>query len=139
MDDRAARALQEANHAIQRDDVKTAFRIWKGLASEGVPLGQHCLGWCYAQGVGIHVDYSEAFRLFNLAALRGIPESMVGVGDCYETGRGVEQDIVSAYCWYRAAELLGDAEAARKVTELKPKLAPAQLKEADVIVGVPSG
>jgi uncharacterized protein len=129
------RAFIRAGDAIARNDPKTAFRIYEKLASRGDSFGQHCLGWCYEQGIGVNVDYGEAFRLWSLAAAQGVPESAFGLGTCLETGRGVEQDLFSAYCWYRVAQDLGYPEAPPKVALLAEQLTAEQLSAADKILG----
>jgi len=124
-----------AGDAIARNDTKTAFRIYEKLASRGDSFGQHCLGWCYEQGIGVEVDYGETFRLWSLAAAQGVPESAFGLGTCLEAGRGVEQDLFSAYCWYRVAQDLGHPDAATKVARLGEQLTGEQLSAADKVLG----
>jgi uncharacterized protein len=124
-----------AGDAIARNDTKKAFQIYEKLAARGDSFGQHCLGWCYEQGIGVEVDYGEAFRLWSLAAANGVPESAFGLGTCLETGRGVEQDLFSAYCWYRVARDLGYPDATKKVAELGEQLTAGQLSAADAMLG----
>jgi TPR repeat protein len=128
-----ARTLEQATQALGRGDHADAYRLYKGLAVQGEALGQHFLGWCYEQGVGIHVDYGETVRWWTLAASAGIKESMFGLGVYFEAGRGVEKNLASAYRWYQAAANAGYREATAKLRDVEAQLTADQLATAQTL------
>jgi TPR repeat protein len=129
------RDIRAAQNAILRRDASTAFDIYARLAEEGKASGQHCLAWCYEQGVGTDVNLKEAFRLWSLAAKQGYSPAIFAIAGCYETGQGTELDALRAYCWYRVAEILKYEGASEKVRELREGMTAEALAEAESIIG----
>ena len=52
--------FQDGLDAAQRQDYKTAHRLWLPLAEQGDAIAQYNLGLMYDQGKGVAQDYKEA-------------------------------------------------------------------------------
>jgi len=128
-----AHTLDQAAQALGRGDQVGAYRLYKALAVEGEAVGQHFLGWCYEQGVGTHVDYSETVRWWTLAAGAGVKESMFGLGIYFGAGRGVEKNLALAHRWFVAAANAGYQEAGVKLREVEAQLTADQLAAAQTL------
>jgi hypothetical protein len=75
----------------------------------------------------------QRYRNLCYAAEHGIIAAMMRMGELYWIGMyGVKEDPVRAYIWYRLAKDTGDAEAIRKVKNLKNNaLSANQLQQAE--------
>ena len=60
--------LQDGIEAAQRQDYKTAHRLWLPLADQGNVFAQYNLGMMYAKGLGTPKDYKEAVKWYRIAA-----------------------------------------------------------------------
>jgi len=67
--------IEDANKALQRGDYKTAYRLFKPLAEQGLPLAQYNLGVMYYNGQGVPKDYAEAAKWYRKAAEQGLAEA----------------------------------------------------------------
>jgi len=85
-----------------------AFAWYEAAANKGYPPAITFLGYCYANGVGVHPDSKLAARHFRQAADAGYPFAMGMVGQCYENGEGVRQDQAEAVRWYQRAAEMGE-------------------------------
>jgi TPR repeat protein len=52
----------------------------------------------------------------------------------YAVGEGMPKDLVQAYVWLLQAQAGGDADAAEPFLQVKSRLTPAQLREAERLV-----
>jgi peptidoglycan hydrolase-like protein with peptidoglycan-binding domain len=57
--------------AYQGQDYTTAYQEFRPLAEQGHGESQAMLGYLYAYGRGVPVDYVQSYRWFNLAAAQG--------------------------------------------------------------------
>jgi TPR repeat protein len=62
--------FEDAAAAYERGDYKTASRLWRTLAEQGLAMAQLNLGIMYAKGNGVPQDYVQAHMWLNLAAAR---------------------------------------------------------------------
>ena len=59
---------QDGWDAYERQDYKTAYKLWLPLAEQGEALAQALLGEMYQKGQGVPQDYKEAVKWWKLAA-----------------------------------------------------------------------
>ena len=100
---------QEAVDAYNREDYKTAHKLFLELAEQGVVKAQYKLGLIYGKGKGVAKDYSKAFKWWNLAAEKGNGKAQTNLGWMYEMGKGVPKDAQKAANWYQLASNQGFA------------------------------
>ena len=86
--------------AYQKQDYKTAHRLWLPLAEQGYAAAQLFLGVMYYKGRGVPQDYQEAVKWYRLSAEQGSAQSQYNLGLMYDFGQGVPQDYVSAHMWF---------------------------------------
>ena len=132
--DNVENRLNAAIAALECGDTDIAFTLFSLLAEERYPLGQHYLGWCYEQGIGVEKDDKAALELWLQSAKAEIPESLHALGAMYETGRGTKHDVVKAYYWYVRATLAGDEEARMCVEKLKNAMSPLDVSKAESLL-----
>lgn len=120
--------------ALDNSDVDTAFTLFCLLAEEKYPLGQHFLGWCYEQGIGVEKNENAAFELWLQSAEAEIPESQHALGSMFENGVGTEKDVVRAYYWYARAAVAGDERSGLCVERLKLSMSSLELNEAEILL-----
>ena len=101
--------FQDGVDAAQRQDYKTAHRLWLPLAEQGYATAQFNLGQMYRKGLGVPQDYKEAVRLYRLSAEQGDASAQVNLGFMYSKGQGVPQDYKEAVKWYRLSAEQGFA------------------------------
>jgi len=112
---------QEAVDAYNREDYKTAHKLFLELAEQGVVKAQYKLGLIYGKGKGVAKDYSKAFKWWNLAAEKGNGKAQTNLGWMYEMGKGVPKDAQKAANWYQLASNQGFAKAQEKLNLLSNK------------------
>ena len=112
---------QEAVDAYNREDYKTAHKLFLELAEQGVVKAQYKLGLIYGKGKGVAKDYSKAIKWWNLAADQGNGKAQVNLGWMYEMGKGVPKDAQKAANWYQLASNQGFAKAQEKLNLLLNK------------------
>ncbi|UKI32728.1 MAG: sel1 repeat family protein [Lentisphaeria bacterium] len=66
------------------------------LLNRGDAKGQHNLGYCYANGLGVKQNHAEAVKWYRKAAEQGWAYSQFNLGNCYYMGKGVKQDYTEA-------------------------------------------
>ena len=88
--------LEDATKAYDHGDYKTAYRLFKPLAKQGVPEAQYSLGVMYANGRGVPQDYAEAVKWYRKAAEQGHTHGQYNLGALYYNGQGVPQDYAEA-------------------------------------------
>ena len=109
---------QEAVDAYNREDYKTAHKLFLELAEQGVVKAQYKLGLIYGKGKGVAKDYSKAFKWWNLAAEKGNGKAQTNLGWMYEMGKGVPKNAQKAANWYQLASNQGFAKAQEKLNLL---------------------
>ena len=77
---------QDGWDAYERQDYKTAYKLWLPLAEQGDALAQFNLALMYEDGQGVPQDYQEAFKWYRLSAEQGLSNAQYNVGNMYETG-----------------------------------------------------
>ena len=97
--------------AYNKSDYKTALRLWRPLADQGIADAQYNLGLMYDIGRGVPQDYAQAVKWYRLAADQGNASAQSNLGLMYDKGRGVPQDDAQAVKWYRLAADQGRASA----------------------------
>jgi len=112
---------QEAVDAYNREDYKTAHKLFLELAEQGVVKAQYKLGLIYGKGKGVAKDYSKAFKWWNLAAEKGNGKAQTNLGWMYEMGKGVPKNAQKAANWYQLASNQGFAKAQEKLNLLLNK------------------
>lgn len=95
--------IEDAAKAYEQGDYKTAYRLIKPLAEQGIPEAQFDLGAMYDNGKGVSQDYAEAAKWYRKAAEVGNAPAQTNLGMMYEDGRGIPQDYTEAARWYRKA------------------------------------
>ncbi len=106
--------------AYERQDYKTAVKLWRKVAETGDSSGQSILGAMYAQGQGVPQDYVEAIKWYRLAAAQGEVKAQFKLGFMYANAQGTGRDYLRAYVWSSLAALGGQKEAL-KVRDLAEK------------------
>ena len=76
------------------------------------------LGMSYADGSGVHQNYSMAVEYWRKAAELGHSGAQRCLGFAYAKGQGVVQDNAEALIWYRKAAAQGDALARKEMDDL---------------------
>lgn len=89
------------------DDEEAATHWFKAAADAGSPEACCDIGWRYAHGRSVPLDYLLANHYYRLGAQRGAAMAINNLGFHHERGdRGVPQDLQYALdCYQRAAEL----------------------------------
>ena len=100
--------FQDGLDAYNRQDYKTAYKLWLPLAEQGDEVAQYNLGHMYDNGDGVPQDYKEAVRLYRLSAEQGLAVAQSNLGLMYYNGQGVPQDYKEAVKWYRLSAEQGD-------------------------------
>lgn len=106
--------------AYERQDYKTAVKLWRKVANTGDSSGQSILGAMYAQGQGVPQDYAESIRWYRLAAAQGEVKAQAKLGYMYANAQGTGRDYLRAYVWSSLAAMGGQKEAV-KVRDLAEK------------------
>ena len=96
-------SYEEALKAAEKDDYKTAFKVWKKLAQDGDVKVQATVAVLYHTGQGVSKDYEKAFYWYKKAAEKGNAQSQANLGVMYAKGTGTKRDMVQSYAWYSVA------------------------------------
>ena len=89
-------------------DPDRAVALFREAAGKGVVKAQYALGWAYAKGRGVPIDYTQAAEWYRVAATAGgDAEAQFALGDLYFHGLGVANDYGRAIDLYRAAAMRG--------------------------------
>ncbi|HIB00312.1 MAG TPA: sel1 repeat family protein [Phycisphaerales bacterium] len=141
----------DAVNAYQKEDYKTAHRLWLPLAEQGNADAQYNLGKIYEKGRVVQQDYKEAVKWYKRAEtmLRGFiynnghqcfvdcdhhvryPEALYNLGLMYAKGHGVSKDYVIAHSWFNSAATFGEHEGSKNwLNKLEKEMTPQQIEEA---------
>jgi TPR repeat protein len=105
---------------------------WLTLAGErGHRDAQAKLGAMCFLGQGGTADEAEAILWFLKAADQGEPYSQGCIGVMYAVGEGLPKDLMQAYIWLYQAQEGGDTDAAEPFRQVKSRLTPTQVEEAE--------
>lgn len=89
-------------------DPKRAVTLFREAAGKGVVRAQYAMGWAYAKGRGVPVDYAKAAEWYRVAATAGRdPDAQFALGEFYFNGLGVPNDYGRAIDLYRRAATQG--------------------------------
>ena len=84
----------------------------------------------YKNGYGVPLNYKEAVKWYRLAAEQGDEVGQYNLGQRYTSGEGVLQNYNEAYIWFSLADFNGYELAQEPLAQMKARLSPAQLAEA---------
>jgi len=101
--------FQDGFDAYQKQDYKTAYKLWLPLAEQGNARAQFNLGLMYDKGRGVPQDDKEAVKWCRLSAEQGDAKAQYNLALMYEDGRGVPQNYKEAVRLYRLSAEQGDA------------------------------
>lgn len=107
--------LEDGHAAYDKQDYKTAFKLWRPLADQGDAEGQRLMGSLYLDGLGVNKDYTAARGWFLSAANQGDAKAQYNIGMMYRQGLGVAQNDAEAVKWFRLSAGQGNAEAQFKL------------------------
>jgi hypothetical protein len=111
-------------------DFKEAMKWYRLAADQRHAHSQTELGIIYRRGNGVPQDYKEAMKLSRLAAEKGDSIAQNSLGVMYSNGEDVPQNDKEAYIWFSLSAANGYEMDKNNVTNVKAKLSPEQLIEA---------
>ena len=123
-------AFQNAVDALERQNYKTAYKLFLSLAEQGLPEAQNNVGLMYYMGEGIEQDYKEAVKWTRLAADQGDADAQYNLGQMYYFSRGVPQDSVLAHMWWNLAGSNGMKGALENKKILEEEMSKQQIEKA---------
>ena len=85
--------ILNATNAYERQDYKTAHRLWLSLAEQGDASAQYNLGQMYVQGKGVPQDYKEAVKWFRLSAEQGDADAQNNLGNALRDLMRIQDSI----------------------------------------------
>lgn len=104
---------EDGYSAYERQDYKTAVKLWRRVADTGDSSGQSIMGAMYGQGQGVPQDYVESIKWYRLAAAQGEPKAQFKLGFMYANAQGTERDHIRAYVWSSLAAMAGQKDAVK--------------------------
>ena len=114
---------------MTRDDAE-AVMWFRKAADQGDAVAEFLLGYQYANGIGVPLDYGEAMIWFRKAAEQGHRVAKLYLGVMYAEGRGVPQDYVRAHMWFSLSAAQGEQRAVKTLEMAERRMTPAQINEA---------
>ncbi len=72
-------------------------------ASRGDAESQYRIGFCYAAGRGVQLDWDEAVRWLLMSADQSNFKAQTALGSCFLNATGVPKDRIEAYAYYSLA------------------------------------
>ena len=108
-------------------DVERAKVWYRRAAEQGHVNAMHNLAVLTARRDGDGPDYATAAAWFREAAERGLTDSQYNLALLCELGLGTQRSLPEAYKWLALAAHGGDKEAAVRLQQIKPRLAPGVL------------
>ena len=103
--------LQAGIAAYQAGNFPAALQEFKPLATKGNADAQANLGFLYAHGQGVALDYKEAAIWYRKAAELGQSDAQFNLGSLYYDGLGLARDFKKAAEWYTKAAQQGQIDA----------------------------
>ena len=123
-------ALFERGQGVKKD-MNLASTWYRRAAELGNVRAMHNLAVLYTRTEGKGPDYSSARNWFYKAARYGLADSQFNLGILYDSGLGVKKNGAEAYKWFSLAARQGDAEAAKRMEALRPRLPARSLKAVE--------
>ncbi|MET0651738.1 MAG: tetratricopeptide repeat protein, partial [Hyphomicrobiaceae bacterium] len=112
-------------------DVERAKVWYRRAADQGHINAMHNLAVLTARRGGDGPDYPTAAAWFREAAERGLTDSQYNLALLCELGLGTHKSLPEAYKWLALAARGGDKDAAVRLQQIKPRLAPGDLAAAE--------
>jgi len=112
-------------------DVERAKVWYRRAAEQGHVNAMHNLAVLTARRDGDGPDYATAAAWFREAAERGLTDSQYNLALLCELGLGTQKSLPEAYKWLALAAHGGDKQAAVRLQQIKPRLAPGELAAAE--------
>ncbi|MET0193452.1 MAG: hypothetical protein ABW200_08790 [Hyphomicrobiaceae bacterium] len=112
-------------------DVERAKVWYRRAADQGHINAMHNLAVLTARRDGDGPDYPTAAAWFREAAERGLTDSQYNLALLCELGLGTHKSLPEAYKWLALAARGGDKDAAVRLQQIKPRLAPGDLAAAE--------
>jgi localization factor PodJL len=110
-------------------------KVWyKRAAEQGNVKAMHNLAVLSAGRDSSAPDYAAAVHWFTEAAERGLADSQFNLAILYENGFGVGRDLKQAYKWVSLVHQAGDKQASRRREQIRAKLQPDEVRDAEAIV-----
>jgi uncharacterized protein len=115
---KAAPTLRHGIAAISRENYVAAAAIFAPIAQSGNPEAQAYMGYLYAMGHGVPLDYTQAAIWYRRAAEQGNPAAQYELGLLYDKGQGVPVDVVEAEKWL----ILATAGSTKEAADVRARL-----------------
>jgi Sel1 repeat len=132
-----AQWYEDASAAYNRGDFAAVIGIIRPFADQGNAKAQDFLGLMYAEGHGVHQDYTEAMKWRRRAADQGDAGAQIDVGLMYRDGQGIGQDNIRAYMWNTLATRSSDSATAELASmgreDIARHMTAAQIAEAQTM------
>jgi len=123
--------LQLARSLHRAERIEEAVTYYQQAGLQGHPLAQKNLGFAYANGLGVTLDYAKAAQWHHMAADQGDSDAQHNLGYLYAGGRGVGQDFIQAHMWYNIAAAHSSPGAAEKRDALAGRMTNREIAEAE--------
>ena len=127
-------ARYKDGNVVEKDAI-VALGWLLASAERGFPPGMTNLGLCYEQGFAVPRNYDQAGSWYAKASKQGYAPAQFLLGQLFEHGRGTKLNPVFAFTNYSRAASQGVPAAATARDRIRKNLSPAQLREADKILG----
>ena len=126
-------AMYERGQGVAKD-LGRARSWYQAAAEKGNVKAMHNLAVSLSGRESGTPDYQAAAKWYAEAAAYGLAHSQFNLGILAEHGLGMPKDLPRAYQWFTLAAKAGDAEAAKRSAQTKPRLDPAARAEVEMQV-----
>jgi localization factor PodJL len=126
-------AMYERGQGVAKD-LGRARSWYQAAAEKGNVKAMHNLAVSLSGRESGAPDYQAAAKWYAEAAAYGLADSQFNLGILAEHGLGMPKDLPRAYQWFTLAAKAGDAEAAKRSAQTKPRLDPAARAEVEMQV-----
>lgn len=99
---------------MEKKEYGEAYDVFVSAAEKGLAVAQSKLGFMYAEGLGVTLDFEKSEHWYRMAANQGDIDAMVSLGTMYYSGvedYGIHKDFNTAFHYYSDAAYAGDADA----------------------------
>ncbi len=100
-------------------DLEAAAEWFERAGEQGDPEAQNLTGVYYSDGKGVAQNYVSAVSWFRKAAEQGFVWGQYNLASCLYAGNGCEVDLTQAVVWYQKAAEQGNADAQKKLAEIR--------------------